>query len=139
MLNDREYQRWIKSAKHTLESAKRDYEAGDYVWACFKAHQAGEKAVKALLWSIGSPKIGHAIIRLLRYLESLGVEISEDIYEKAMVLDKYYISTRYPDVWSEGSPEEYFSKREAEKALNHANDIIEWVEELWRKLLSKRE
>ncbi len=62
----REYQRWIKSARYTLESARRDYKAGDYVWACFKAHQAGEKAVKALLWGVGSPKIGHAITRLLK-------------------------------------------------------------------------
>ncbi len=134
MINNRDYQRWIKSAKYTWESARRDYKAGDYVWACFKAHQASEKAVKALLWGIGSPKIGHTITRLLRHLEALGIEVPKDIYEKAMVLDKYYIPTRYPDVWSEGSPEEYFSEKEAEKALSYANDIIEWVEELWRKL-----
>ncbi len=139
MLDNREYQRWIRSARYTLESARRDYRAGDYVWACFKSHQAAEKAVKALLWGIGSPKIGHSITRLLKHLQALGLDVPENIYEEAMVLDKYYIPTRYPDVWSEGVPEEYFFRREAEKALSYANDIVEWVEGLWRRLLSRRD
>jgi len=45
-----EYERWTRSAVRTLESAERDAEHGDYNWACFKAHQAAEKALKALLW-----------------------------------------------------------------------------------------
>jgi len=139
MLDDKEYQRWIRSARYTLESARRDYKAGDYVWACFKSHQAAEKAVRALLWGIGSPKIGHSITRLLKHLQALGLEVPENIYEKAMVLDKYYIPTRYPDVWSEGAPEEYFSRREAEEALSYASDIVEWVEGLWRRLSSRRD
>jgi hypothetical protein len=34
-----EFERWLRSALRTLESAKRDLEFGDYNWACFKAHQ----------------------------------------------------------------------------------------------------
>jgi len=48
MLDEGEYSRWIGSAHKTLESAQRDYEDGDYNWACFKAHQVAEKALKAI-------------------------------------------------------------------------------------------
>lgn len=33
-----EFDRWIKSAIKTLESAQRDYVNEDYNWACFKLH-----------------------------------------------------------------------------------------------------
>jgi HEPN domain-containing protein len=56
-----EYERWMKSAIKTLESARRDIKQGDYNWACFKAYQAGEKALKALLWGAGLPRTGHAL------------------------------------------------------------------------------
>ena len=42
----------MRSATRTLESAKHDADHGDYNWACFKAHQAAGKALKALLWAV---------------------------------------------------------------------------------------
>jgi len=51
-----------------------------------------------------------------------------------MRLDKYYTATRYPDVWESGIPEEYFSRREAEEAVERAGRIIGWVRERWRSL-----
>jgi len=47
-LDEGEFSRWMRSSTRTLESARRDLEAGDYSWACFKAHQAVEKALKVL-------------------------------------------------------------------------------------------
>ena len=47
-----EFDRWLRSALRTLESAKRDLEFGDYNWTCFKAHQTVEKALKAILWGV---------------------------------------------------------------------------------------
>jgi len=39
---------WFRQALRDLEHAIRSLEQGDYEWACFAAHQASEKAVKAL-------------------------------------------------------------------------------------------
>jgi len=114
VLDKEEFKRWIISAQRTLESAKRDYMAKDYSWACFKAQQAVEKALKALLWGIGKPQIGHALKKLVESIEEAGeagIEIPQDILYNCIELSKYYISTRYPDVWSEGSPEDYFTER----------------------------
>jgi HEPN domain-containing protein len=54
-----------------------------------------------------------------------------------MTLSKFYTPTRYPDVWSEGIPEEYYSRRDAEEAVGHAVRVVGWVEELWRELLRR--
>ena len=53
-----EYERWMKQAEKTLHSDFRDLEGEDYEWASFKAQQAAELAVKALLRGMGLPQLG---------------------------------------------------------------------------------
>ena len=135
MLDEAELERWLESARRTLESARRDMEHGDYNWACFKAHQAAEKALKALLWGVGRPRTGHMLPRLLRHVEEeLGVVAPEEVREACIRLNKLYIPTRYVDAWSEGIPEEYYSESEARDAIEWARRVIEWVVETWRRL-----
>jgi len=128
-----EFSRWIAMAERTLASAVRDMEAGDYNWACFKAHQAGEFAVKAVLYGVGRPTRGHSVARLLRELSSF-VAIDEGAFEDALLLDKFYVPTRYVDAWSEGVPYEYFTKHDAELAIGAARRVIGLAKELWRSL-----
>ncbi|MGQ4891573.1 MAG: HEPN domain-containing protein [Candidatus Njordarchaeia archaeon] len=137
MLDLDEFNRWFSSAKKTLESSKRDKDSGDYSWACFKAQQAAEKAIKALLWGIGKPKVGHMLKRLVDFVVELGFNVEEDVINDCTELSKYYITTRYPDVWGEGVPEEFFTKREAEEAVKKAERIINWVSRTWNQLLEK--
>ena len=90
--------------------------------------------MKALLWGIGKPKIGHSLINLLSGLKENGIDIPKEILEKCSYLSKYYMITRYPDTWESGIPEDYFTEKEAREALKYAEEIIEWVKEIWRKL-----
>jgi HEPN domain-containing protein len=53
-------------------------------------------------------------------------------------LDKYYIPTRYPNAWTEGFPEEYYTKEDAEKSILFAETIMKYIEESW-KLLKRGE
>ena len=139
-LDVNEYERWMKSATRTLESASHDIERGDYNWACFKAHQAAEKALKALLWGVGVPRTGHALTHILNYItRELGLEVPDDVRRACLLLDKYYVPTRYPNAWVEGIPEDYYSESEAEDAVVKARRVIEWVEETWRELLRRGE
>lgn len=133
-LDEAEYKRWMLSAKKTLESAMRDAVAGDFNWACFKGHQAAEKALKALLWGVGAPAFGHSLLALAERLSEVGVGVEERVRDLAARLSKFYTPTRYPDVWSEGIPEDYYTRSEAEEALRQAAEIIEWVEAKWRLL-----
>lgn len=129
-----EWARWHAQAQHTLASGKRDLEEGDYDWASFKAHQAGEYALKGLLRGLGQPAFGHALIRLLQALKEAGHEVPEAWEEKARTLDAHYIPARYPDAYPEGSPYEYYTRARAEEALRAAEGVLKWAEEVWRGL-----
>ncbi len=39
---------WLAQAERDLRHAQTSRDAGDHDWSCFAAHQAAEKAVKAL-------------------------------------------------------------------------------------------
>jgi HEPN domain-containing protein len=126
-----EFSRWLAMARRTLESAARDVEGGDHNWACFKAHQAAEFAVKGLLYGAGRPARGRSVSKLLEAAKDL-VEVPGGLVELGKLLDKFYIPTRYVDAWSEGAPYEYFTRGDAESALRAAGEVVSFVEGLWR-------
>lgn len=137
MLDEAEYARWIKSSKGAVSSARGDLERGHYNWACFKAQQAAELALKALLHGLGLPAYGHSVSRLLTEAPT-DLKAGEKIIQKGKTLDKYYVPTRYPNAWTEGTPEEYYTKQDAQKAIKCAETIINWVEGSWKSLKGER-
>jgi HEPN domain-containing protein len=38
----------------------------------------------------------------------------QKVLQEAKTLDKYYIPTRYPNAWSEGAPEDYYTREDGE-------------------------
>lgn len=126
MIDKSEFERWFNQAIHTHDSAKRDYEESDFGWACFKCQQAAEYALKAFLRGVGKLGIGHSLLKLTEEIEMLGIDVDE-IRTCCLVLEKFYIPTRYPDAYPEGSPYEFYDTEEAEKALNCSSLIIEFV------------
>ena len=137
LLDEPEYERWLAAARRTLESAGGDLGRGDYNWACFKAQQAAELAVKGILRGVGAHAYGHSVALLLeRAGGALGLAVPEDVLECGKLLDKYYIPTRYPDAWAEGAPHYYYTEREAREAVVCARRVLEWVEGAWRRLSS---
>ncbi|MBO8140933.1 MAG: HEPN domain-containing protein [Firmicutes bacterium] len=128
-----EFNRWIAQADHTLASARRDLEHGDFVWACFKAQQAAEYAVKGLARGFGLPATGHAITRLLKEISTEGVPVAAEQLQDGRLLDRHYIPPRYPDAYTEGSPMEFYDEPTAEAALAAAERIVEavrrWMQE----------
>lgn len=100
------------------------HEAGRHEWACFAAHQAAEKALKALhLWH-GQEAWGHIIARLLR---ELPLQVPTDLLDKARYLDALYIPTRYPDAFPEGAPAEHYGALQSKEAILYAQAILEYV------------
>ncbi|MGC9153150.1 MAG: HEPN domain-containing protein [Vulcanisaeta sp.] len=134
-IDNEEFNRWILMARRTLDSARGDEDRGDYNWACFKAHQASEFAVKAFLYGVGRPVRGHSITHLLNELSKM-FPVPDDVVDLGKFLDKFYVPTRYVGAWSEGVPYEYFTRGDAEMAIKAAERIVLFVEDLWRGLLS---
>ena len=128
-----EFRRWLVQADHTLASARRDLEHGDFVWACFKAQQAAEYAVKGLARALGIPAFGHAVSRLLKDLAREGLPVPPQQMARARLLDRHYIPPRYPDAYTEGAPLEYYDEPTARGAIDAADQLIlavkQWASE----------
>lgn len=114
---------WIVQAEHDLKHARNASADGDFEWACFAAQQAAEKAVKAVFQALGGDGWGHSIVRLLRDLPA-DLRVPNDLVEQAMVLDRLYVPSRYPNGLPEGAPAEFFSARDAALAIQHAEAIL---------------
>lgn len=119
-------QDWFRQAEKDLEQAGESQEAGRHEWACFAAQQAAEKAVKALHLHNGQEAWGHVIAKLLSELPET-VQISEELVDRARVLDNFYIPARYPNSHPEGPPFEHFGPLQSNTALDHARAIVEFV------------
>ncbi len=115
---------WLAQAEHDFEQAIASRDDGRHDWACFAAHQAAEKAVKALHLANGQEAWGHAVARLL---QELPVQAPPQTIEKARSLDNYYVPTRYPNGHPEGPPFEHYGALQSEQALRYASDILDFI------------
>lgn len=125
-----EFDRWFRQAEDTLRSAGNDLRSRDFNWACFKAQQAAEYAVKALLRGVGLGAHGHSILKLLEELEKAGTVIPRQVKGHARTLDRHYIPPRYPNAYPEGSPFEFYEEGTAEEALAAAEELLRFVRSL---------
>ncbi len=116
---------WLRQALKDLEHAERSVELGDYEWACFAAHQAAGKAVKALYQKLRVEVWGHSVSRLINSLPE-EYKPPEELVNKAKELDRNYIPARYPNFHPEGAPMDYYTRKDAEEAVNYAREILEY-------------
>jgi HEPN domain-containing protein len=110
---------WLAQARRDLEKSRLDLRHGFHEWACFTAHQAAEKALKAVFQASGATVRGHSLLRLLQELQA-----DESLLHSARVLDRYYIEARYPNGFPSGTPMEYFDETLAREAIDAAEAIV---------------
>ena len=115
---------WLAQAERDLDQAKASKEQGRHEWACFAAHQAAEKAVKALHLCLKQEAWGHVVARLLNQLPA---PVPADLLEKAKVLDGFYLPTRYANGHPEGAPFEHYGNLQSTDGIRYANEVIEFV------------
>jgi HEPN domain-containing protein len=124
-------QDWLAQARRDLEHAVHSCDYKEFEWACFSAQQAGEKAVKAVYFHLHAEGWGHSVFNLLKSLPEKAA-VPEGIIDAAKVLDKHYIPTRYPNGFDRGIPADYYTRKEAEQAIEYARTVIEFCEGLLR-------
>jgi len=117
---------WFRQAERDYEQAVASRRDDRHEWSCFAAHQAAEKAVKALHLHHGQEAWGHMIARLLCELPD-SVSVPKDLVERARVLDNAYVPTRYPDSHPSGAPFEHYGPLQSEQAVAYAGQIVEFV------------
>ena len=118
-------QDWLRQAERDLEQATDSAAAGRHEWACFAAHQAAEKAAKAVHLASGQEAWGHVIAELLDGLPS-PTDALPELVDKARALDNFYIPTRYPNGHVSGAPFEHYSGLQSQQAIQYASEIVEF-------------
>lgn len=130
--NRSEADRWIATAEDDLDTARLLRDSGKYAHACFHAQQAGEKAVKALWYSLGQFPWGHSAQKLIQDLKSVDASAFEaiaDLTIEAAVLDRFYIPTRYPNALPDLTPAQAYFREDADTAIEKAKILLQAAKE----------
>jgi len=119
---------WLRFAEYDLKSAEVLLKEKIWNEVCFHSQQCAEKTIKAFLVSQGQlvPKT-HRLVDLLEEAIKLNSKLSS-LRDGCLVLDQYYVPTRYPDAVigtkSTGLP----SQAEAKEALDIVRKVYEVIE-----------
>ncbi len=119
--------RWLETARQDLAFAHYAAGGGFHAPACFHAHQAAEKAMKAVHYARGARAVyGHGIRQLIERLvvERLDESDLGGLLAGARELDLLYLPTRYPNGLDDGTPAEAFSAEQSTRALGFAEEIV---------------
>lgn len=108
---------WLRQALRDLEHARAAMERDTFEWAAFAAQQAAEKAVKAVFQSLGADARGHSVTELLVALPPQA--------KPGMGLIEAAKELGYPNSYPSGAPMDFYTRGEAERAINGAERIIE--------------
>ncbi|MEM2739612.1 MAG: HEPN domain-containing protein [Candidatus Bathyarchaeia archaeon] len=127
----REALRWLDEAIWDLDTARILHRAGRFNAAAFYAHQAAEKASKAMLYHVNEASWGHSVRELLlRYFERIAVNPSEEIMRCARELDRHYIPSRYPNAHPSATPHEAYDDEASSRAIRCAEAIVEYAKRI---------
>ena len=114
---------WMRQANSDWAVAELTAQQGFHSQACYHYGQAAEKALKALLISLGSlPPYSHALDRLVDSVEAGGVDVSPIRTVRLKALSRMNTETRTPSV-SE-APTDRFVAEDSEQARTAASQVM---------------
>lgn len=123
----RESDRWLEFARQDIRIAELALEEGFYNQVCFHSEQCVEKVLKAWLAEKGKrlPRT-HSMADLLTLIPADAIG---DMSEEILLLDRFYISTRYPDALPGSLEDGMPDKDEAMEALDIATRALKIIGE----------
>lgn len=120
--------RWLAQAEHSLNVTQALLRQSFWPEVCFHAEQTAQLALKACLFLEGRRFVNAHSIRTLAEECGKYDAAFTAILDYGRVLDRYYLTTRYPDALPlPALPFESFAEPEAAQALAFATQIVELV------------
>lgn len=114
---------WLVIAEEDLRWARASFESGFYSRVCFVCQQVAEKSLKGYLYAQKSEEKSHGLIRLMKMCVKFDSDF-ERLKDSLVILEPYYLSTRYADL----RETERFNRRElAEEAMGAAQRVLEFI------------
>jgi HEPN domain-containing protein len=121
-----EAEKWFHFAHEDFRMAELALKEGMYNQVCFHAQQSVEKVLKGLITHQGN--IHPQTHKLADLLSALSPSPLDDLRDEILVLDRFYIPTRYPDALPGSLAEGLPSDKDAKEALESARMILKKVE-----------
>jgi HEPN domain-containing protein len=121
----READRWLGFARQDLRMAELAMSDGLYNQVCFHSEQCVEKVLKA--WLADNGKKIPRTHRMADLLPLLPAELVGGMAEEIILLDRFYIPTRYPDALPGSLEDSLPSEEEALETLNLAKKVLESI------------
>lgn len=120
-------QQWLDRADEDLAVARLVLREGHSSHACFLAQQCIEKSLKAyLLARKNNYPRAHKLVDLLAECIVLSPDYSR-FREDCIVIDQYYVPTRYPNGIPGSLPGGFPGKQEAGEAIASAQCILDFT------------
>ena len=114
---------WMRQAKSDWAVAELTAQQGFYSQACYHYGQSAEKALKAMLISLGSlPPYSHALDRLVESLEAEGVDVTPIRTVRLKALSRMNSETRYPS--ENEAPADRFDAEDSDEARRVAEQVM---------------
>ena len=131
---NKEARRWYLQAKDDFKFVRWVLKEGVFFdKGCFLSQQAGEKIIKACLYATGKRRvIGHSLFEMTVELTGIEKEFKK-ITEPAKRLDRFYITTCYPNGLPGGSPFQVYSLSDLETAFEDLSAIFKFSEVFLKK------
>ena len=114
---------WMRQAKSDWAVAELTAQQGFHSQACYHYGQSAEKALKAMLISLGSlPPYSHALDRLVESLEAEGVDVTPIRTLRLKALSRMNSETRYPS--ENEAPADRFDAEDSDEARTAASQVM---------------
>lgn len=116
---------WHEFAGEDLRMAELALREKLYNQVCFHCQQAAEKLIKGLLAEMGkAPPKSHRIADLLA---QAAIPSTSAVGTSSILLDRFYLATRYPDALPPFGEHVLPTEEDARKALEAVCALQEWV------------
>ena len=129
-----EAKRWFHQACYDIKASRWNIDGGFNDTATFLAQQAGEKALKSLLYYLGSRRkalLTHSLVEMVKEAAKRSAGLP-GLLEEARKLDLHYVPSRYPNGLPSGYPHQFYGRETAEEALVAADRIVSAVVQYYR-------
>jgi len=121
------FRQWLDRAAEDVTVAQLVFREGYFSHACFLAQQSVEKILKGyLLWACNTYPRVHRLVDLLALCREQDATF-EELQTGCLIMDQYYIPTRYPNGVPGSLPDGLPGVDEAQEAINIAGGIREFV------------
>lgn len=121
---EKSIQAWLEKFQEDIRTAKDLLRSGRYTWCAFACQQAIEKYLKAAYVKQFSeiPPYTHSLLKLCK---ELSLELTENSLNALALIDKYYLTARYPSYKDSVNIQ---TRKEAQVFFKKAENVIRWLQ-----------